>query len=287
MSSINPLARRTDPATSHEAAPIWKKIPGHTKYSANQFGEIRRDERAGNAMPGICKQYLYQVNGRGGRYWRVSVTCDEGRHKSLMSHALIALAWIGLRPEGMVTRHLDGDSENNNASNLAYGTYTQNVHDAIEHGSQVRGIKQHLAKLGEIEVRQLKLKFLSGQGFAELGLIYGVNRTTCLDIVSGRTWGHVEPSGDLRALVEKKKYGYRGGIKTSSHVGVSFASKKKVWVARRRANGKPVCLGEFKTEAQAVQAVTQYDLKKAEQAETTGELVPTTSGRYQRVWRAL
>ncbi len=29
------------------------------------------------------------------------------------------------------------------------------------------------------------------------------------------------------------------------------------------------------------------DLKKAGQAETTGELVPTTSGRHQRVWRAL
>jgi predicted ArsR family transcriptional regulator len=29
------------------------------------------------------------------------------------------------------------------------------------------------------------------------------------------------------------------------------------------------------------------DLKKAGQAETTGELVPTMSGRHQRVWRAL
>jgi predicted ArsR family transcriptional regulator len=29
------------------------------------------------------------------------------------------------------------------------------------------------------------------------------------------------------------------------------------------------------------------DLKRAEQAETTGELVPTMSGRHQRVWRAL
>ena len=29
------------------------------------------------------------------------------------------------------------------------------------------------------------------------------------------------------------------------------------------------------------------DLQRAKQAETTGELVPTTSGRYQRVWRAL
>jgi predicted ArsR family transcriptional regulator len=29
------------------------------------------------------------------------------------------------------------------------------------------------------------------------------------------------------------------------------------------------------------------DLQRAKQAETTGELVPTTSGRHQRVWRAL
>ena len=29
------------------------------------------------------------------------------------------------------------------------------------------------------------------------------------------------------------------------------------------------------------------DLKKAGQAETTGEIVPTSTGRHQRVWRAL
>ena len=38
-------------------------------------------------------------------------------------HHVVAEAFLGPRPCGLVVRHMDGDRENNAASNLAYVTY--------------------------------------------------------------------------------------------------------------------------------------------------------------------
>lgn len=51
-------------------------------------------------------------------------------------HVLMAAAWHGPRPPGLVVRHLDGDKLNDAPWNLAYGTPAQNHDDAIRHGTQ-------------------------------------------------------------------------------------------------------------------------------------------------------
>lgn len=51
-------------------------------------------------------------------------------------HTLIAAAWHGPKPPGLVVRHLDGDRLNDAPWNLAYGTPTENHDDAIRHGTQ-------------------------------------------------------------------------------------------------------------------------------------------------------
>src|SRR5580765_1006210 len=48
---------------------------------------------------------------------------------------LVLEAFVGLRPLGMVCRHLDGDRNNNNLSNLAWGTPSENVRDSVLHGT--------------------------------------------------------------------------------------------------------------------------------------------------------
>lgn len=267
----------------------WRKIPGYSRYSASSNGDIRRDVRIHNSMPGLCTKQLRQISKRGSLYWRVSITSDGGSYDSKLVHSLVAMAWYGERPKGMVVRHLDGNSQNNSPWNLAYGTHGENSQDAISHGSQVRGSNQHLAKLSEIDVRKLKLKFLAGDGCAKLSREFGIAKTTCHAIIKGQTWTHVEPSCDLRTLCKKRTYGYKGGQKTSAHVGVSFNAKRGVWVARRYKNGKVILLGEFKAEGHAIKAVQKYDaeLQREGLACPTGEVVPTIYGRMQRVWRLI
>lgn len=58
-----------------------------------------------------------------------------GKRKTFRVHALVALAFIGPRPEGYDTCHADGDKQNNCISNLRYDTKTSNALDSVSHGT--------------------------------------------------------------------------------------------------------------------------------------------------------
>lgn len=72
------------------------------------------------------------------------VSLYKDRHRSLMTvHKIVMLAFVGERPEGMETRHLDGDPTNNCLSNLAYGTAVENAQDQLRHGTNNNSRKTH------------------------------------------------------------------------------------------------------------------------------------------------
>lgn len=63
-----------------------------------------------------------------------------GRKKHFTAHTLVATAFLGLRPERMECRHLNGDPADNRLANLAWGTSSQNGHDVTAHGRSNRRI---------------------------------------------------------------------------------------------------------------------------------------------------
>jgi len=67
----------------------------------------------------------------------------DGKYKSFKVHCLVALTFIGPRPEGLDVRHLDGDQVNNNLANLAYGTRSENAGDMVLHGTHNQASKTH------------------------------------------------------------------------------------------------------------------------------------------------
>jgi hypothetical protein len=58
-------------------------------------------------------------------------------------HQLVAAAFIGKCPPGREVRHLDGDTGNNTAGNLIYGTRSENNLDAVRHGTHSNSRKTH------------------------------------------------------------------------------------------------------------------------------------------------
>lgn len=58
----------------------------------------------------------------------------NGRRSNRSVHELALLAFVGSRPDGMVTRHLNGDPSDNRLTNLAYGTGRENMLDRTRHG---------------------------------------------------------------------------------------------------------------------------------------------------------
>ena len=67
-------------------------------------------------------------------YGYLAVTLSEkGTTATIALHRLVLEAFAGLRPQGMVCRHLDGNKWNNRQSNLQWGTPAENAADRALH----------------------------------------------------------------------------------------------------------------------------------------------------------
>jgi hypothetical protein len=121
----------------------WKSVAGFAgRYEVSDTGDVRSlitiDSRGNRRVPKVlakCDEVKRGVVIR----QRVTLMGDNNSRHQKKVHELVASAFLGPKPSGMVVRHLDGHAYNNAASNLAYGTDFDNMQDAIKHGTTVRG----------------------------------------------------------------------------------------------------------------------------------------------------
>ena len=107
-------------------------------------------------------------------------------------HVLVADAFLGPKPFTTAqVRHLDGDTANNCASNLAWGTATENAADRLRHGRYARGAKHPGAKLTEEQVRSLLVRRADGEKVRDLAAAYSVSVSTIEAIIYGKQWKHI------------------------------------------------------------------------------------------------
>lgn len=98
----------------------WRPIPGVEGYEASRLGHIRSLRRA-------APRELRGTVGPCG-FHTVTIVFPSGRRCRRVG-TLVALAWLGPRPDGTEVRRLDGDTLNDRADNLAYGTPAQVAND--------------------------------------------------------------------------------------------------------------------------------------------------------------
>lgn len=114
--------------------------------------------------------------------------------RTVTLHTLILEAFVELRPEGMVCRHLDGDRLNNRVENLRWGTYKENTADAIQHGTLPRfpvrrGESNNKSKLTDAKAREIRQLYATGDySQADLGKLFGVSQVAIWQVTSGKTW---------------------------------------------------------------------------------------------------
>lgn len=80
----------------------------------------------GSVWSHILNRFLIQDKLSDTGYYRVGVYNALGEHKIAYTHCLLALAFLGPRPNGLVVDHKDRDKTNNHISNLRYVTFSQN-----------------------------------------------------------------------------------------------------------------------------------------------------------------
>lgn len=155
-------------------------IPGYEGYFAREDGVIFSNRR------GALKPLKPHAQ-RNGPCWRQRVML--GQDVCRLVNRLVCMAFHGepptLRHEAA---HLNGDSMDNRAENLAWKTSAENAADRIPHGTMIRGSDHGLSKLTEGQVREMRA--LHGVGWSGKDLCdkYGMSKASVSRIVNGKTW---------------------------------------------------------------------------------------------------
>lgn len=165
----------------HMESEEWLPVVGFVGYEVSSLGRVRRGARIRKATPD------------GDGYPRVSFWVD-GRAKKVAVHKLVAAAFLGPRPRGLVIRHLDGKNSDPSLGNLAYGTPLENEADKAEHGTKVVGTKHHSNKLTEAQVAEIRRRHVPrdpDHGLSALARELSVSVKTVQRIVKREIWKHV------------------------------------------------------------------------------------------------
>jgi len=104
---------------------------------------------------------------------------------------MVLAAFVGPCPDGMHTRHLNGNKLDNRLENLQWGTPKENGEDRVKHNQQPRGESHGAAKLRERDVREIRDARARGVGVIELARRYGVSYAIISDIALRKIWKHV------------------------------------------------------------------------------------------------
>ena len=94
---------------------------------------------------------------------------------------------IGHRPSKDHVLSRVGDKGNYEPGNCFWKLRSENEKER----TPVKGEKQHLAKIKESDIPNIRKLHLDGVSFTEIGKKYKVNRTTIARIIRGKTWKHV------------------------------------------------------------------------------------------------
>jgi hypothetical protein len=137
---------------------IWCDIEGYeNEYQINQFGEIRTLKNSPKLKKfDTLKPQLSKSNG-----YMYQMLYKNGKPKLVRIHRLVAKAFVPNPNNFTQINHIDGNKQNNNASNLEWCDQPYNMKHAYKTGLQKPSEKQKEAirntnKLKRKKVVQLK-----------------------------------------------------------------------------------------------------------------------------------
>lgn len=79
-----------------------------------------------------------------------------------------------------------------NPTHLRWATRTENMADAIGHGTTMRGERSPVSRLTEAQVHEIRQRITSGERIALIAKSYGVRPTAIYSIRNGKSWWWLE-----------------------------------------------------------------------------------------------
>lgn len=112
-------------------------------------------------------------------------------------HRLVAETFVDNPENKPCVNHKDGNKLNNNFDNLEWVTYSENTIHAYNTGLEKRvfGESHHAHKLTDELVKSIRKEYQEHNNsniVSELSKKYKVHKTTICDVISYKTWRHVQ-----------------------------------------------------------------------------------------------
>lgn len=163
----------------------YRPILGFPDYVISNYGTVI------SMRMGRFKVLKFDVSPKG--YRQVNLYREEKTDYGFFVHRLVLETFVGPCPEGMQTRHLDGNPANNWVGNLVWGTAMQNKEDRVRHGKQFKlptrqGEANNKAVLTEDNVREI---LISPENGRKLAAKFGVTESAVSGVRKRKTWRHV------------------------------------------------------------------------------------------------
>ena len=83
---------------------------------------------------------------------------------------------------------MNGQSLDNAASNLAWGTRADNVADAIRHGTLGPGMRARRRKLDDAQVAAIRRRHRGGEATKQIAVEFNIHPTYVLMLAKGKCW---------------------------------------------------------------------------------------------------
>jgi len=176
---------------------VWKAIPIEeykSIYQVSSDGLVRSLERTVVYRTGKAQRYSQKILTpikQSTGYYSVNLI-NSGKRKTCYIHTLVALAFLGARPEGKNgehIRHRDNDTSNNNYRNLKYSSAKRNFKDQLKGDTHLYGEYHPAATLTSKQIGEIRtIKATKKINLTDLGEQYKVSRHSIRKIVEGKTW---------------------------------------------------------------------------------------------------
>lgn len=162
----------------------WRDVTGWP-FAVSDLGRVKRTV----AVPRHRGRAGYILKpSMGTRGYLTLCLTDRDRKWTVLVHRLVANAFLGERPSGMVTNHKNAKRTDNRAANLEYVTQKGNVRHSMALGLKpVRG-KHGMAKLTEAKVAEIRRRYKAGARQVDLASAFGVCQVNISAIVRGKIW---------------------------------------------------------------------------------------------------
>lgn len=184
-------------AEKHSISSVsYRPVVGFPMYRVGDDGTAwskKKHTRTNEVRDGEWRRLNPTTNKDG--YLHVGLS-NNTHQKTCKIHRLVLEAFAGACPQGMETRHLNGNQTDNRLENLRWGTSKENRADCVRHGTayvrRMVGETNGSAKLTEVDVREIRQRYAAGGvTYQVLADEFHVTQPNIWNVVHRKRWKHV------------------------------------------------------------------------------------------------